>query len=100
MIPLFIKISLLEGLSLLLLLFVAMPLKYLWGMPEVVSVVGMAHGVLFLVYLAFSLLVAHKAKWSLALFLFALFCALLPFGFIFLNKHLTANATTAMSNAQ
>ena len=41
-----------EGISFLLLLFVAMPLKYGFGMDEAVSIVGMAHGVLFLGYCA------------------------------------------------
>ena len=43
-------ISLVEGVSFLLLLGVAMPLKYLAGIPEVVTVVGAAHGVLFILY--------------------------------------------------
>jgi integral membrane protein len=41
-----------EGISYLLLLFIAMPLKYGLGVDMAVSVVGMAHGVLFLAYLA------------------------------------------------
>ena len=40
----------LEGTSLLLLLFVAMPLKYSYGMPEAVSIVGQAHGILFIAF--------------------------------------------------
>lgn len=42
--------SLLEGTSLILLFFVAMPLKYHYGMPEAVKVVGMAHGILFILF--------------------------------------------------
>jgi integral membrane protein len=41
-----------EGISYLLLLFVAMPLKYGLGMDMAVRIVGMAHGVLFLAYIA------------------------------------------------
>ena len=41
-----------EGISYLLLLFVAMPLKYGLGMDVAVRVVGMAHGVLFIAYVA------------------------------------------------
>ena len=44
--------GLLEGWSFVVLLFIAMPLKYAAGQPEAVRVVGMAHGVLFLAYLA------------------------------------------------
>ena len=43
-------LALLEGLSLLSLFFVAMPLKYIWDKPEMVPSVGMAHGVLFVMY--------------------------------------------------
>ena len=46
MIRLFKIVGWFEGVSLLLLLFVAMPLKYQWGMPEYVSWVGRAHGFL------------------------------------------------------
>jgi integral membrane protein len=39
-----------EGVSYLLLLFIAMPMKYYFGMPMAVKIVGMAHGVLFVAY--------------------------------------------------
>lgn len=42
-------VSICEGVSFLLLLFVAMPLKYIWHQPEAVSITGMAHGILFMV---------------------------------------------------
>ena len=43
-------VGLLEGTSFLVLLGVAMPLKYLWGMPMAVRVIGMLHGLLFTAY--------------------------------------------------
>ena len=43
-----------EGVSYLLLLFVAMPMKYYFGMPMAVKIVGMAHGVLFILYIVFA----------------------------------------------
>ena len=45
-----------EGISFLVLLFVAMPLKYIWDDPSWVRIVGMAHGVLFVAYIAWALL--------------------------------------------
>ena len=48
-----------EGTSFLILLWIAMPLKYWAGEPGAVRVVGMAHGVLFLLYL----LAALKRNW-------------------------------------
>jgi len=42
--------AILEGLSLLALFFVAMPLKYMYGMPEAVKLAGPIHGYLFLAF--------------------------------------------------
>ena len=44
-------VGFLEGLSFLALLFIAMPLKYIWGNPILVKYVGMGHGVLFIAFL-------------------------------------------------
>ena len=69
-----------EGVSFLVLVGIAMPLKYFAGQPIYVRVVGMIHGVLFLTYLL-ALFQAHTehgwpAKRSFLLFV----AALLPFG--------------------
>lgn len=50
MIKIFRLIGFLEALSFLILLLIAMPLKYIWGQPEAVKIVGSAHGGLFLLY--------------------------------------------------
>lgn len=81
-------VSVVEGISLLLLLLVAMPLKYVWGMDGVVAIVGMAHGVLWLLYVAMSLPVSHLARWSVGYWLFALLMSVLPFGFLLLDRSL------------
>ena len=57
-------VGFLEGVSFLVLLGVAMPLKYLWHEPLAVRVVGMAHGVLFLAYLAATLQVMLELGWT------------------------------------
>lgn len=57
-------VSLLEGLSTVLLMGVAMPLKYLAGMPEVVRVVGSVHGALFLLFVAALVAAAREAGWG------------------------------------
>ena len=56
--------GLLEGLSFIILLAVAMPLKYMAGMPEMVRIVGMAHGVLFIAYIMLTLLAKFQYPWS------------------------------------
>lgn len=76
--------ALFEGSSLILLLFVAMPLKYYAGFPEAVKIIGPAHGILFLSFLV--LLFSHSAKGDLNLFktLGGFFASFIPFGtFIF-----------------
>ena len=54
----------LEGLSFIILLTVAMPLKYLAGKPEMVSIVGMAHGVLFILYIFLTVQAKVQYPWS------------------------------------
>lgn len=73
-------VGFLEGVSFLLLLGVAMPLKYFAGQPEAVRVVGMAHGILFLLYLWATVLAALEYKWSWSRSLLVALASLLPFG--------------------
>lgn len=79
----------LEGLSYLLLLFVAMPLKYVWGDPSWVRVVGMAHGLLFLAYVGLAFALYDREDWSMKKLGLAVLASLLPFGpFVFEAKAL------------
>ena len=58
-------ISVLEGLSFLALLFIAMPFKYLFGEPLLVRYVGMAHGVLFILFVVALLESSKRYEWEL-----------------------------------
>ncbi len=69
-----------EAISYLLLLFVAMPLKYIWGWPEAVRVVGMAHGVLWVAYIALAVLGQLDYRWSWKITGWLFVASLLPFG--------------------
>ncbi|HWZ21151.1 MAG TPA: DUF3817 domain-containing protein [Cytophagaceae bacterium] len=73
-------IAFLEGVSFLILLFIAMPLKYFAGMPLAVRHVGMAHGVLFILYLFAVANVMYSLKWSIRKGLIAVFASVIPFG--------------------
>ena len=73
-------IGIIEGLSYLLLLGVAMPLKYLAGMPEAVSAVGMAHGMLFLIYCLALLQAMLDMSWPIKRAAMLFIAAVLPFG--------------------
>ena len=69
-----------EAISYLLLLAVAMPLKYIWGYPEAVRVVGMAHGILWMAYVGLALLGQLDYKWSWKVTAGLFIASLLPFG--------------------
>lgn len=69
-----------EGGSLLLLLLVAMPLKYLANQPDAVRIVGTAHGVLWIVYLAVLALAWKAEKWPFTTALLGGIASVLPFG--------------------
>jgi integral membrane protein len=73
-------VGLVEGVSFLVLLGIAMPLKYLAGMPEAVRVVGWVHGVLFMAYLAAVADVTLAMRWSPRQVLAALVAGVVPFG--------------------
>jgi integral membrane protein len=68
-----------EGVSFLVLLCIAMPLKYLAGLPLAVKVVGWAHGVLFITFIA-ALWSAWRNGLSLRLSALVFIASLLPFG--------------------
>ena len=69
-----------EAVSFLLLLGVAMPLKYLAGWPLGVQVVGALHGGLFLLFCAALLRTMLVARWPIARAALLFLASLLPFG--------------------
>ncbi len=74
----------LEGVSFLVLLLVAMPLKYFADQPLAVRYVGMAHGILFLLYLLALAPVALDHRWKARTLALAVLASLLPAGpFVF-----------------
>lgn len=73
-------IAFLEGISYLILLGIAMPLKYLVGLPQVVRVVGMAHGVLFVLFVLLLIQVAIEKSWSFKKSALSFVSSLVPFG--------------------
>ena len=77
-----------EGVSFLLILFVTMPLKYVWDMPEPNKIIGMAHGVLFILYVmaVFQLKVNHV--WQKRKMIMALLGSIVPFGTFYVTARL------------
>ena len=82
----FRHINTLEGYSYLLLLFVAMPLKYLMGFAIAVKIVGMLHGVLFIALCILLLMATQKAKWGWKWTLIFFIASLLPFATFVTSK--------------
>jgi integral membrane protein len=73
-----------EGLSFVVLLFVAMPLKYVWGVPIAVRIVGSVHGALFLIFLVALFRAASEREWPLRRSFLAFISSIVPFGtFVF-----------------
>ena len=82
----FAKISFAEGVSFLLLLLIAMPLKYVMHYPLAVKYVGWVHGLLFVAY-AFQLLyVGMSYKWKFTRILIYGICSLLPLAPFWVEK--------------
>ena len=69
-----------EGLSFIILLAVAMPLKYIAGKPEMVSIVGMAHGILFVLYIFLTLMAKVQYPWTWRKVLLLWIASVVPFG--------------------
>lgn len=72
--------GLLDGISLLLLLSVAMPLKYVWGIDHAVTIMGSIHGGIFVLYGLAILFAALRVQWSLLWPLAAFVAAFIPLG--------------------
>lgn len=75
-----------EGISLLVLLFIAMPLKYLMDIPLGVKVVGMAHGVLFIAYILIATYLKPKLQWNLSIFVIIVLASFVPFGTFYVER--------------
>lgn len=72
-------ISITEAISYLILLGIAMPLKYIWGEPGAVRVVGMIHGILFCIFCAALLDAKLTQKWNLKPPFWIFMASLVPF---------------------
>ncbi len=79
-------VSSLEALSFLLLLFIAMPLKYWFNLPQMVQIVGMAHGILFISYLVGAVVVYNLLNWKFKTLLLVVACSVIPFGPFYIEK--------------
>lgn len=88
MINLYRKIALVEGVSYLILLLIAMPLKYFFNVPNAVKYFGWIHGILFLVFFVVLVIASVKYRWSIIRIGIYLVGSVLPFIPFVLDKKL------------
>lgn len=84
----FRKIAVAEGLSYILLVFIAMPLKYLADMPLAVKYTGWAHGLLFMLYVVFLVIALVEYKWNFKKVALIGLASLIPFAPFWVDKKL------------
>ena len=82
-----------EGVSYLLLLGVAMPMKYYFEMPMAVKIVGMTHGVLFVAYCVLLALCLKRFNWTLKFGAYLFIATLIPFGTFITDRKLRDKVT-------
>lgn len=82
----FRSVAIAEGISFLVLLLIAMPLKYVWHNPMPVKIVGWAHGVLFIWYWIAALPLFTKLKWESERIIGLGLASILPFGTFVLER--------------
>jgi integral membrane protein len=84
----FDTIAVLEGWSFILLIFIAMPFKYLLDYPLLVKYLGWAHGVLFVLYMIWLTRCAIELSWKVGFAIWAFVAAFIPFGTFKLHSQL------------
>ncbi|MFD1061803.1 DUF3817 domain-containing protein [Winogradskyella litorisediminis] len=84
--PLFRIIALLEGVSYILLLFLATPIKYFAQDPQYVKLLGMPHGILFMAYVVLALWLKPEYKWNQRTTIIVLIASIIPFGTFYVEK--------------
>ena len=88
MINIFKVVSFLEGISYILLLFVAVPIKYIQGNQEYVKMLGMPHGLFFVGYIVLAIMLKYELHWKGKTFAWVCLLSILPFGTFFVGKYL------------
>jgi len=88
----FSLINTIEGWSYLILLFIAMPMKYMFEIPIAVKIVGMAHGVLFIIFCVLLVIAWQDTKWEFKENIIFFIASLIPFGTFFTKKKINAYA--------
>ena len=89
------KAGIAEGISFLMLLFIAMPLKYFFKQPAAVTIAGWVHGILFVTFLSLAWEVKTDRNKNLKWFALAFAAALIPTGTFWFDKKLKEEAANS-----
>lgn len=87
-----------EGISFLILLLIAMPLKYMMDWPLAVKYIGWAHGLLFVSYVGIAYYVKEMHKWPMKRFVIAFIAAWVPLGTFLFDKQLKKEEANISKN--
>ena len=79
-------VSFLEGVSYLLLLFIATPIKYFGEDPSYVKMLGMPHGILFMLYVVLAIVIKKEMDWDNKTLGIVLVGSIIPFGTFYVDK--------------
>ncbi len=84
-INIFRLVAFLEGVSYVLLLFIATPIKYISGDPQYVKMLGMPHGMLFMGYVILAFMYKKETNWNKNQFLIILVASIIPLGTFYVD---------------
>jgi integral membrane protein len=91
----------LEGISLIMLVFVAVPMKYLAGQPSLVKLIGPIHGLLFTFFVITTLSVATTYRWKFSQTSWkVLLACIIPFGTFYIDKHILSRQNVTLENEE
>lgn len=86
LLKIFKVVAFLEGVSYILLLFIATPIKHFADNPYYVKLLGMPHGILFMLYVILAFMLKPEYKWTNKQFGGVLLASIIPFGTFFVEK--------------
>jgi integral membrane protein len=86
LINIFRIVAFLEGVSYILLLGIAVPIKYVFDDPTYVKLLGMPHGLLFIAFIILAIIIGSELKWNNKTLFYVLLASIIPFGTFFVDK--------------
>lgn len=84
-------ISILEGISFIILLFIAVPIKYFANNESFVKMFGMPHGLLFIAYIILAIMLKYELEWKSKTFWYVIAASIIPFGTFYIDRKYLRN---------